>query len=856
MDVAGELRLVGDSRVFTEVSVDNSGDAGAITINAGRVVLLESSVLASASFGFGRAGDIVLVTPDLMIDGTGAGNTQTGLSSNAEIGVGETSSSGNAGSITVTAGRIEIVANGLIQSISRASGAAGDITIDTDTLVLDDSRISSTASGEFSRIGLIQIQADESITLQNGSAISATATSEFNLEAIEADAIVLTTPSLSMSDLSEISTVTSGFADAGNIVIRAAVVGLDNANVSAGTSDFGNGGSIAITTGTLTLENAATLTSTVSGDFFALGNGGSIEIDASSDVTLRNAVIDVTSTGDGRPGSVGITQTGGTFRFVDSRISADAFGDFDFDEGEPPSAISISAPAIAISGASTLEAETLGEVDAGSIQLTGDQISLDGTLIRTRTLFGTGEGGDVIITSGGPVTIANSGVFALAGSESQGGAGVVSMTAGGTLLIDNSTVTSDTFANIFDTTGIPIGAVSLRGSDVVISGGSFIDAETLGSVDAGDITINGDRVTVSSSFIRGRTFGSGTGGDILVSADTIDIGANSQVTTSTQQGSVGNAGDITLAGGSVFIHGNSSIDTDTVDQGLAGSVVISGVDILLSGASITSRDFFSGVGASGNITITASQTGTFENGAQITTETLAPNTNAIDESETGGTTVTLNAPRLLITSGTAITTQGVGSSGGNINLNADDLVFISDSQVATSAVGGFGSGGNVTVRTPTTLALDDGLMLAQAIVGSGGNMSIVSERIIASEQSRIDATSQRGVDGTVTLVAADIEVPNDTAALSVDVLDVSALLRNVCGLRAGQAASSLVARGRGVLPNDGREALSAPLVLRVVPQTGSSSRGEIPESRSATRLIASALPVTGDRKTYRIRCGV
>ena len=863
MDVTGELRLVGDSRVFAEVSANESGDAGSVTISAGRVVLLESSVLASASFGSGRAADIVLVTPDLVIDGTGAGNTQTGLSSNAEIGVGETFSTGDAGSVTVTADRIEILSGGSIQTLARASGDAGNLTLNTDVLILDDSRITSSAIGQSSRIGVINLTADESITLRNGSAITAQATDQFNLSALDPDAIVLSAPTVSLSGGSEITTATAGLADAGNIVIRASSVDIDNATISSETTEFGDGGSIMITTGTLTLENGATLTSTASGDVFAFGNGGSVEVDASSDVTIRNSTIDVTSTGDGRPGSARITQTGGTFTFTDSRISADAFGDFDFDEGEPPSAITVTAPIIAISGQSTIEAETLGEVDTGSIQISGDQVTMSDVLIRARTLFGTGNGGDVIITSSGAITITDGGIFALADSDSQGGAGIVSMTAGGTLLIDSSTVTSDTFASIFDPTGVPIGAVTLSGKDVVISGGTFIDAETLGTVDAGDITITGKSVTLDTAFIRGRTFAEGTGGDVLISADTIDIGANSRITTSTLTGSSGDAGDITLQGGSVFIHGDSAIETDTEDFGLAGSVAISGVDILLSGASITSRDFFSGVGASGNITITADGTATIENGARITTETLAPNTDAIDDSETGGTTITLTAPRLLITSGAAITTQGAGSSGGNINLNSGDVVFISDAQVATSAVGGFGSGGNVTVRTPKTLALDDGFMLAQAVVGSGGNMSIVSERIISTEESQIDATSQRGVDGTVTLVAADIEVPNDTAALTVEVLDVSALLRNVCGLeRAGQAASSLVARGRGVLPNDGREALTAPMVLRAPPPSlpsppsGTSETSDSSEALPSPRLVATAMPMAGGQKTYRIRCAL
>jgi large exoprotein involved in heme utilization and adhesion len=76
----------------------------------------------------------------------------------------------------------------------------------------------------------------------------------------------------------------------------------------------------------------------------------------------------------------------------------------------------------------------------------------------------------------------------------------------------------------------------------------------------------------------------------------------------------------------------------------------------------------------------------------------------------------------------------------------------------------------------------------------------VADNVISSAKSRIDASSALGINGTVNISSPDQDVAQELAVLPENFLDVSGLINDRCGARAG--ASSLVSAGPGGLAVD------------------------------------------------------
>jgi filamentous hemagglutinin family protein len=357
---AGEIELVGvspfnrdsPSRIVANTESGATGNGGNIQVNADRLKLADGARIANRTFGEGNAGTIDITAEEIELVGvnqidpifssssltasaekgaTGnGGNIQVSaerlkLSDGSVIANG-TVGEGDAGTIDITAGEIELVGvNQFIpQNASRiaanteSTGNGGDIEVKTDRLrIADGARISSGTSGE-ENAGTIDITAGEielvgvnQFIPQNASRISANTESTGNGGNIQVNA-----ESLRIADGARISSEAGGEGNAGNIIISADRIQSDRGRITA-TSDKSGGGEINLNTGQLFLRDNSLISTSV---FDRTGAGGTLTIDTDTLVALNNS--DITARADEGVGGKIAVSARGVLRSLDSDVDA------------------------------------------------------------------------------------------------------------------------------------------------------------------------------------------------------------------------------------------------------------------------------------------------------------------------------------------------------------------------------------------------------------------------------------------------------------------------------------------------------------------------------------------------------
>ena len=346
LNATGSIEL--KNNVLIDNSVNSQGNAGNININANSLFLSEGSAISNDTFGIGNAGNININTRE-NISLQGSGNLPWFNNSNDDIQLTAISSmvlpeaTGNAGNIQLTTGTLSLTDGALIYSDAIGKGNAGNITINArDTVSFDKlvvlvvvlvskvysnvagnggdirvktanlsltngSDISTSTLGE-GNAGNIFVEASDSVkldgVLRNPNTTSTSdnlsdisfATSGINSDSLtngmgNAGNIQITTKSLSVSNLAEISASTGGQGNAGNITINArdkvTFSDLGRAGSAATSTAVGNGGDIRIKTGELLLKNGGLL-QTFNGK---AGNSGNIFLDVRDTITFEGVAI-------------------------------------------------------------------------------------------------------------------------------------------------------------------------------------------------------------------------------------------------------------------------------------------------------------------------------------------------------------------------------------------------------------------------------------------------------------------------------------------------------------------------------------------------------------------------------------
>ena len=332
---------------------------------------------------------------------------------------------------------------------------------------------------------------------------------------------------------------------------------------------------------------------------------------------------------------------------------------------------------------------------------------------------------------------------------------------------------------------------------------SAIDTESTGTGDAGNISIDTDRLIVNNGAeITASTIGEGAGG-------TIDIFATDSVTVS---GSIPNSGF------------RSKIES--VSQGFFfGQGINDAGDVAITTKSLLVRD-------SGQISVSASGNPLSGTGSA---GNLEINADLIELDNFG----TLNA-------------QTSGGQG-DIILFAKDIILRNRSNIITDASGS-SSGGNINIDTENLVAFpnENSDISANAENSFGGRVSITADGIFGTEfrdeptpQSDITATSELGPEfsGEVTINTPEVDPSSGLIELPETVGDPSdQISQNPCEQGIG---SEFIITGKGGLPPNPNETLNSNRVrVGLVDPVPLEQKEEI-RNTSLENTTPEALPVQG-----------
>jgi filamentous hemagglutinin family protein len=824
-------------------SVPATGDAGSISITTRLLTVQDGGSIETSTYSPGRGGDLTITateTTNLVGSGTLASRvTSSGLFT-------QTTGSGNAGRLSLETGQLTLQ-NGATISASTFGGAgsAGSLKILADS------------------IRLTGIRADRQIasTIQSISGIS----SDFVPATGDAGDVSITTRLLAVQDGGSIETSTYGPAQGGILSITAReatnligsgtfVSGVNSSGVGTQTFGSGNAGRLRLETGQLTLQDGATISAST---FGGIGTGGDLEIITDSirltgiradqqfastiGSTSELSPASVPATGDA--GNVSITtrlltvQDGGLI--TTSTSGPGRSGDLTIRAREATNLIGSGTLASGVQS-SGLSTQTAGTGNAGRLKLETGQLTLqDGATINASTFGGTGTGGNLeIITDSIRLmgiradqqfasTIGSTSDLSLDFVPATGDAGNVSITTRLLTVQDGGSIQTSTSGSGRggDLTITATEATNLIGSGSLAFGvaSSRLSTETIGSGNAGRLSLETSQLTLQNGgSIDASTYGgSGSAGSLDIIADSIlltGVRSDQQFSSSIRSVSgispnfvsaTGNAGNISVTTRLLTLQDGSSIQTSTFGEGQGGDLTITASESVelvgtaslafgLVGSNLFTGTF--GEGNAGQLNLQADQV-LLRDGAIISTR-----------SENFGQAgdISLLANRLEMIDGT-IETDAPFSQGGNINVNSAGnnptglILLRRDSDITTNS---FGNGGNITLNS-IIIAFDDSDILARSEDARGGNITLgpffsdtlpIGAVSPTENNGRVDVSADgRLASGTITTADTSF-IQNSLNQLPDVVTDPNTLIAGSCIALTIKSQGTFASTGSGGLP--------------------------------------------------------
>ena len=307
--------LFDDGDAFSTVGSINfdgvvEGQGGNVRITTGSLEVGNGAQLQASTFGQGNAGDVNIVSDQVLFDGTGSiafSRVEAGaIGSGGSINI-DTNSLVVRNGASLTASTFGRNNTGIVNAETALRG--GNVNINAATFeVTDGGRVSTTTNGD-GRAGNITLDVTDRITL-SGSDRQRTSGLFANTggnSSGQGGTIRITTRQLEVSDRARVVTNSRGSGAAGNIDITAQSVQLDRGNITAGTrQNRVNGGNIRLQdVDLLQLRNRSSISTNAGGD------GGDITFDAGFIVSVPTENSDISANaigGDG--GNVNITSEG------------------------------------------------------------------------------------------------------------------------------------------------------------------------------------------------------------------------------------------------------------------------------------------------------------------------------------------------------------------------------------------------------------------------------------------------------------------------------------------------------------------------------------------------------------------
>ncbi len=335
--------------------------------------------------------------------------------------------------------------------------------------------------------------------------------------------------------------------------------------------------------------------------------------------------------------------------------------------------INITAPQVRLEQDAQLNANTLGEGEAGNLSLQVNTLEVrDGAQIAVgvgdqRHVQGAGKGGQLMITAADAIRI-------------QGKSSTVNQSSG-------------LFSNVFTRNGVG-GKINLWTPQLIIEQNGTIQTLTVFEGQAGNINLQVDTLELAEGgTIRTNTLaGSGPGGHIEIMArQAIKIkGNNTGITAATDNRSSGQGGEVRITTGQLTLADGGALSVSSNGTGNAGNIELTLTDKLKmqQGSIRTSSARMDG----GNIKITV------PNYLQLTNSDITTSVNA--QAGNGGNIALKSA--FIILDHSHIFAQAVGGEGGNINITTTGIYNLSSEPLkqVINASSRFGIDGVVEISSP------------------------------------------------------------------------------------------------------------------------------------------------------------
>ena len=331
-----KLTLTDSSRILARTFRENAG--GDLIVNTSDSIELvtgftdnprELTGLFTSTLGSGSAGNIRINTKQLSIrDGAIISVTSRGEGSGGNLII-------NASDLVSLSGVAQPTSQAsALLSAATASGAAGNIVMNVERLIVKDGAAIAATTSSAGNGGSVTINAPQSIevigvssTGLNQSSIRAGARETFSPDTFaiikptgNAGNLLVNTEYLSIKDRAFLSVENAGPGNAGFLRIQSSDISLFGGGINA-SAVSGEGGDVSLSSRFLQLNKSSITTSAGSS-----GNGGNININSDT-IALFGSTI-AANAERGRGGNIDIT-TQGLFTTLDSRISASSTLGFD-----------------------------------------------------------------------------------------------------------------------------------------------------------------------------------------------------------------------------------------------------------------------------------------------------------------------------------------------------------------------------------------------------------------------------------------------------------------------------------------------------------------------------------------------
>ena len=493
----GEFSNGSLSRILSVVSVrpmsngpGGMGDAGNIEITTNSLNITNGAFISTSTSAMGDAGSINLNANQISLDGVSSRGDSSGIFSAVE-----SDGIGDAGSIDITTNSLNITNGAFISTSTLGVGDAGSIDLNANQISLDGIGSNGDPGGIFSIVGRLMDPTGmgmDSIGMGN------------------AGSIKITTNSLNITDGAQLSTSTLGVGNAGNINLNANQISLDGIGSNGDPGGIfssiqvigvGNSEGININTGSLSITNGAIISSSALGE----GSAGEVTIKAEDSVILDgvnpNGIFPVLLPQldlEGSPSAIG------------SIVGPESIGE--------SGSIYIEAESLVVSNGALLSSSSFGQGASDNVTINArDSINITNQSQVAVGAFGQGDAGTLTLNAGNLISVDNSMVFGSVNEEAVGDAGSVNLTAEQISITNNSEISSSTLG-IGNA-----GNVEIIAPSILLDNNSSLSAVSKGEGSAGNISIEAEQLTIqngSQAIVSSESF---PAGDIEIYSDNLTL---------------------------------------------------------------------------------------------------------------------------------------------------------------------------------------------------------------------------------------------------------------------------------------------------------------------------------------------